>query len=105
VLELEPAQVAGKSEHRIQEIALNGWEKEPDTIVAYDIKFKGGTALDSTRNITVGPVGMWFRETVFYSEPDSKLYVVRISASKKENVLGNEALDFINSFRISKGWF
>lgn len=105
VLELEPSQIAGKNAHQIQEIALNGWEKEPDTIVAYDIKFKGETGLDSSRNIAIGTVSMWFRDAVFYSEKESKLYAVKIAASKKENLFSAEATDFINSFKMSKGWF
>jgi len=106
VLELEPSQVAGKSTRQIQEIALNGWEKDPATIIAPDIKFKGETGLDSSYNISIGGVSMWFRQAVFYSEADLKLYVVRTSASKKENVIfNNEAMDFVNSFKISKGWF
>lgn len=105
VLDLEPAQVEGKSLHEIQVIALNGWDKEPDTILAYDIKFKGETGLDSSHGVTIGPISMWFREAVFYSAADLKLYVVRISASKKNNVLASEATDFIHSFKLSKGWF
>ena len=105
VLDLEPSQVAGKSLHEIQAIALNGWDKEKDTIVAYDIKFKGETGLDSSHGVTIGPISMWFREAVFYFEADTKLYVVRISASKKANVLSSEAANFINSFKLSKGWF
>lgn len=106
VLELEPAQVAGKSTRQIQEIALNGWEKEPDTIIAPDIKFKGATGLDSSYNISIDGITMWFRQAVFYSEEDLKLYVVRISASKKEKIIFNdEATAFMNSFRFSKGWF
>ena len=106
VLELEPLQTAGKSPRQIQEIALNGWEKEPDTIVAYDIKFNGETGLDSSYGITIGSVSMWFRQAVFYSESNSKLYAVKISASKKDNLFTKEATDFINSFKLSgKGWF
>ena len=55
------------------------------------------------RTIEVGPAKMTFREVVFWSEKDKKLYVVQIAATKKENVAAKEADDFVNSFKLASG--
>jgi len=105
VLDIEDFQTAGKSEPEIRAIALNGWDKEKDTFVNENLIVQGRKGTDSLRTITVGSVSMTFRDVVFYSEADKKLYVVKIAASKKENAVSSEAMDFVNSFKLSKGWF
>ena len=49
----------------------------------------------------IGPAKMTFREVVFWSEKDKKLYVVQVAATKKENVVAKEADDFVNSFKLA----
>jgi hypothetical protein len=100
VLDMDPASTSGKEQREIQEIALNGWEDEPETVVK-DINVNGQKGIDSVRSIEIGPAKMTFREVVFWSEKDKKLYVVKVSAVKKENVATKEADDFVHSFKLS----
>lgn len=104
VLDIEPHQTSGKSERQILEIALNGWEKEADTETK-DVTINDQKGIDSLREVTVGPVSMWFRDVVFFSEADMKLYVLKTASKKKELTQSKEAEDFVNSFKLSKGWF
>jgi hypothetical protein len=57
-------------------------------------------ALDSVRTLELGTAKMTFREVVFWSAQEKLLYVVRIAASKKENVATQDAEDFIKSFKM-----
>lgn len=100
VLDMDPASTSGKEQREILEIALNGWEDEPETVVK-DINVNGQKGIDSVRSIEIGPAKMTFREVVFWSEKDKKLYVVKVSAVKKENVATKEADDFVHSFKLS----
>jgi len=79
--------------------ALNGWDEEPDTVVK-DVTINGQKAIDSVRTVEVGPAKMSFREVVFYSDADKKLYMLQIAAVKKENLTAKEADDFVKSFKI-----
>lgn len=90
----------GKATKDILKIGLNGWDDEPGTVVK-DVTVNGNTGLDSVRTVEVGPAKMTFREVVFWSAKDKKLYVVQIAATKKENVSAKEADDFVNSFKIT----
>jgi len=100
VLEIPAASVEGKEQREILEIALNGWEDEPETVVK-ETAVNGQKGIDSVRSIEIGPAKMTFREVVFWSPKDKKLYVVKVAAVKKENVATKEANDFVNSFKLS----
>jgi len=91
--------VDGKTDKEIEEIGLNGWEDEPETVVK-DITVDGIKALDSVRSVEIGPAKMTFREVPIWSAKNKKLYVIQVAAVKKENVSTKEANDFINSFKI-----
>ncbi len=99
---IAPSSVTGKDPKQILEIGLNGWEDEPGTVVK-DVTVNGQKGIDSVRSIEVGPAKMTFREVVFWSEKDKKLYVIQIAATKKENVSAKEADDFVNSFKLGGG--
>ena len=99
---IAPSSVTGKDPKQILEIGLNGWEDEPGTVVK-DVTVNGQKGIDSVRSIEVGPAKMTFREVVFWSEKDKKLYVIQIAATKKENVAAKEADDFVNSFNLGAG--
>lgn len=99
VLDIKPSQTAGKSDREIMEIALNGWEKEKDTQIK-EVTAQGQKGIDSLRSMEIGPAKMTFREVVFYSAAKMKLYVVKVSATKKENTQTKEAEEFINSFNL-----
>jgi hypothetical protein len=86
------------SESTILTLGLNGWYGEPET-TSKEVTINGMKALDNVRTITLGPASMTFREVVFWSEKEKLLYVLRIAASKKENVTTEEAENFIKSFR------
>ena len=100
VLDMDAASTSGKEQREILEIALNGWEDEPETVVK-DINVNGQKGIDSVRSIEIGPAKMTFREVVFWSDKAKKLYVVKVSAVKKENVATKEADDFVHSFKLS----
>ncbi len=102
VMSVPSATVEGKSAKEILEIGLNGWEDEPETTVK-DITVNGLAGIDSIRSIEVGPAKMTFREVVFWSDKDKKLYIIQIAASKKENASAKEADDFVNSFKLNAG--
>jgi hypothetical protein len=87
------------SENAILSFGLNGWDKEPETVTK-EVTINGMHALDSVRTIEIGPAKMTFREVVFWSNKEKMLYVLRIAATKKENVTTQEAEDFIKSFRV-----
>ena len=101
-MEIDPSKTSGKDARAILEIGLNGWEDEPGTVVK-DVTVNGQKGIDSVRTMEVGPAKMTFREVVFWSEKDKKLYVVQIAATKKENVAAKEADDFVNSFKLASG--
>lgn len=101
-MEIDPSRTSGKDARAILEIGLNGWEDEPGTVVK-EVTVNGQKGIDSVRTMEVGPAKMTFREAVFWSEKDKKLYVVQIAATKKENVAAKEADDFVNSFKLSAG--
>lgn len=88
------------SEKAILSMGLNGWDGEPETI-SKEVTINGSHALDSVRTIALGAAKMTFREVVFWSDKEKMLYVLRIAATKKENVTTPEAEDFINSFKYS----
>jgi len=100
VLDMDNSSVEGKSQREILEIALNGWEKEPETKIK-EITVHGKSGIDSLRTVTIGSVSMTFREVVFWSDADKKLYVVKVSAVKKENTTTTEADAFVNSFKLN----
>jgi hypothetical protein len=99
---IAPSTVTGKDLKQILEIGLNGWEDEPGTVVN-DIVVNGQKGLDSVRTMEVGPAKMTFREVVFWSDKDKRLYVIQIAATKKEDVAAKEANDFVNSFKLIDG--
>ncbi len=101
-MELESSSTTGKDLKEILEIGLNGWEDEPGTVVK-DVTVNGQKGIDSVRTMEVGPAKMTFREVVFWSEKEKKLYIVQVAATKKENVSAKEADDFVNSFRLTAG--
>ena len=98
-LELGSYATDGKDRREILKIGLNGWDDEPETVVK-DVTINGQQALDSIRSIEIGPAKMTFREVVFWSEKDKKMYILQIAATKKENVSAQEANDFVSSFKI-----
>lgn len=100
VLDLFGSQTENKTPREILEIALNGWEDEPETEIK-EITVDGRKGIDSLRTVSIGSVSMTFREVVFWSEPDKRLYVVKVSASKKENTQTAEANEFVNSFKLT----
>jgi hypothetical protein len=100
VLDIDSSAIEGKTPRQILEIALNGWEKEPETKIK-EITVNGKNGIDSLRTITMGKISMAFREVVFWSEADKKLYVVKVSAVKKENTQTVEAEKFVNSFKLN----
>jgi len=87
------------SEKAILSFGLNGWDKEPETVTK-EMTINGLHALDSVRTVEMGEAKMTFREIVFWSNKEKLLYVLRIAATKKENVTTQEADDFIKSFRM-----
>lgn len=89
------------SENTLLEMGLNGWASEPDTDKK-TVTINGMNALDSVRTMEIGPAKMTFREVVFYSKPNNKLYVVKVVAVNKANVSTPEANDFVNSLQIEK---
>lgn len=91
----------GKTERDIEEVALNGWEDEPETEVK-ETTIDGVKALDSVRSVEIGPAKMTFREVPIWDAKGKKLYMIQVAAVKKENVLAKEANDFINSFKLLK---
>jgi hypothetical protein len=91
----------GKTERDIEEIALNGWEDEPETEVK-ETTIDGLKALDSVRSVEIGPAKMTFREVPIWDAKGKKLYTIQVAAVKKENVMAKEANDFINSFKLLK---
>jgi len=97
---ISPTTTTGKDSKQILEIGLNGWEDEPGTVVK-DISVNGQTGIDSVRTVEIGPAKMTFREVVFWSPKDNRLYVVQVAATKKENVSTKEADDFVKSFKIT----
>jgi hypothetical protein len=99
VLDVYDFSTEGKTQRQILEIALNGWEKEPETKIK-EITVNGKNGIDSLRYVSIGSVGMAFREVVFWSEADKKLYLLRVAAVKKENTQTSEAEKFINSFKL-----
>lgn len=99
VLQVPTATAEGKSEREIQEIALNGWDKEPETEIK-DINVDGRKGIDSLRTVELGPASMTFREVVFWSEAEKKLYVVKVAAMKKDTTTTPEADAFIKSFKL-----
>jgi hypothetical protein len=86
------------SESTILTLGLNGWYGEPET-TSKEVTINGMNALDSVRTITLGAASMTFREVVFWSDKEKMLYVLRIAATKKENVATQDAEDFVRSFR------
>jgi hypothetical protein len=86
------------SESTILTLGLNGWYGEPET-TSKEVTINGMKALDSVRTITLGAASMTFREVVFWSDAEKLLYVLRIAATKKENVATEEAENFVMSFR------
>ena len=99
-LDIPSATASGKDSKDILKIGLNGWDDEPGTVIK-DVTINGQKAIDSVRTVEVGPAKMTFREVVFWSEKDKKLYVVQVAAVKKDNVSTKEADDFVNSFKIN----
>lgn len=91
----------GKTERDIEEVALNGWEDEPETEIK-ETTIDGLKAIDSVRSLEVGPAKMTFREVPIWDAKGKKLYTIQVAAVKKENVLAKEANDFINSFKLLK---
>ena len=91
---------SGKDRRDILKIGLNGWDDEPETVVK-DVNINGQQALDSIRSIEIGPAKMTFREVVFWSEKDKKMYILQVAATKKENVSAKEANDFVESFKLN----
>lgn len=91
----------GKTEREIEEIALNGWEDEPETEIK-ETTIDGLKAIDSVRSVEVGPAKMTFREVPIWDAKNKKLYTIQVAAVKKENVLAKEANDFVNSFKLLK---
>ncbi len=100
VADMDGYDMGGKTPREILEIALNGWEKEPETEIK-DITVNGQKGIDSVRTISIGNVSMTFREVVFWSEASKKLYVVKVSATKKDNTTTSEADAFVNSFKLT----
>jgi len=100
VAEIGDYVVSGKDQREILEIGLNGWAKDPDTVVK-DVTINGHKAIDSVRTIEIGPAKMSFREAVVWSEKEKKMYILRVAAVKKENVSAKEADDFVNSLKLS----
>lgn len=98
--ELSSTVTEDKTDKEIEEIGLNGWEDEPETVVK-EVTIDGNKALDSVRSVEIGPAKMTFREVPIWSAKNKKLYVIQVAAVKKENVSTKEANDFINSFKIS----
>lgn len=86
------------SESTILTLGLNGWYGEPET-TSKEVTINGMNALDSVRTITLGAASMTFREVVFWSDAEKLLYVLRIAATKKENVTAEEAENFVRSFK------
>ena len=91
----------GKTERDIEEVALTGWEDEPETEIK-ETTIDGIKAIDSVRSIEVGPAKMTFREVPIWDPKGKKLYTIQVAAVKKENVMAKEANDFINSFKLLK---
>jgi hypothetical protein len=87
------------SESTIRTLGLNGWYGEPET-KSKEVTINGIEALDSVCTITLGTASMTFREVVFWSDKEKLLYVIRIAATKKENVTTQEAEDFVQSFKM-----
>jgi hypothetical protein len=87
------------SERVILSFGLNGWDKEPETATK-ETTINGMRALDSVRTVEIGAAKMTFREVVFWSSKEKMLYVLRIVATRKENVTTQEADNFIKSFRM-----
>jgi len=94
------SKVSGKDRRDILKIGLNGWDDEPETVVK-DVNVNGQQALDSVRSIEIGPAKMTFREVVFWSEKDKKMYILQIAATNKANVSAKEANDFVESFKLN----
>lgn len=96
VADIDSSQVAGKSSREILEIGLNGWEKEAETKIK-DITVNGQNGIDSLRTI----LGLSFREVIFWSDTDKKLYVLTVAAKKKDITTAPEAEKFVKSFKLN----
>jgi hypothetical protein len=92
--------VTGKDRRDILKVGLNGWDDEPGTVVK-DVNINGQQAIDSVRTVEIGPAKMTFREVVFWSEKDKKMYILQIAATNKSNVSAKEANDFVESFKLN----
>jgi hypothetical protein len=92
--------VTGKDRRDILKVGLNGWDDEPGTVVK-DVNINGQQAIDSLRSVEIGPAKMTFREVVFWSEKDKKMYILQIAATNKSNVSAKEANDFVESFKLN----
>jgi hypothetical protein len=92
--------VTGKDRRDILKVGLNGWDDEPGTVVN-DVNLNGQQAIDSVRTVEIGPAKMTFREVVFWSEKDKKMYILQIAATNKSNVSAKEANDFVESFKLN----
>jgi len=91
--------VTSKERREVLKVGLNGWDDEPGTVVK-DATINGQQALDSVRSVEIGPAKMTFREVVFWSEKDKKMYILQIAATREENVSAKEANDFVESFKL-----
>lgn len=97
--QMDPSRTDGKDLRTILEIGLNGWGDEPGTVVR-DVTVNGRKGIDSVRTMELGPVKMTFRHVVFWSEKTKTLFIVGVTATKKENVATTEADAFVNSFDL-----
>ena len=97
-LQADPSNDA-PSERAILSFGLNGWDNGPETVTK-EVTINGMHALDSVRTVELGAAKMTFREVVFWSNKEKMLYVLRIAATKKENVATQEAEEFIKSFKL-----
>lgn len=89
----------GMEENSILKMGLNGWDKDRGTVMK-EVTINGRNALDSVRTINMRTVSMTFREVIIWSPKDKKMYRLRVSGVKKEDVLTKEADEFVNSFKL-----
>lgn len=100
VADMDGYNMSGKTPREVLVIALNGWEKESGTQIK-DITVNNQNGIDSLRTVIMGKVSLTFREVVFWSEANKKLYLLRIATTNKDKVATPEADAFINSFKLT----
>ena len=114
IQDLEAKDTDGKSDKEIVETIFNPAtepKKDSNSNVKFnelplkEVQINGQKGFERTISIIAPPLNFYFRETAFYSAANKKIYVVRLVAQTESDTTKPAAEAFINSFRLSGGWF